>query len=69
MNVCDVDMAEDVKELLAKNPDVHLADALKKKILDANDDDLLITTTSFDHGIEIVAVEIVTPEMIMKELK
>ena len=68
-NVVDVDLAEDIKELLAKNPDVHLADALKKKILDAKDDDLLMTTTNFEHGIEITAVELVTPELIAKGLK
>ena len=68
-NVVDVDLAEDIKELLAKNPDVHLADALKKKILEAEDDDLLMTTTNFEHGIEITAVELVTPELIAKGLK
>lgn len=68
-DVIDVDLAEDVKELLAKNPDVHLADAWKKIILDAKDDDLLMTTSNFEHGIEITKVIVLTPEIIARSLQ
>jgi hypothetical protein len=67
--ITDVDLAEDVKELLAKNPDVHLADALKKIILEAKDDDLLMTTSNYEHGIEITKVVVLTPAIIALNLK
>lgn len=70
----EVEMAEDVKEFLVKSHDVHLADALKKKIMAFDDDDLVLVTKEIGNingvsGTHISDVKLVTPELIMDGLK
>ena len=70
----EVEMAEDVKEFLAKSHDVHLANALKKKIMAFNDDVLVLVTKEIGNidgvsGTHISDVELITTELIMKGLK
>ena len=70
----EVEMAEDVKEFITKSHDVHLADALKEKIMAFDDDDLVMVTKEIGNingvsGTHISDVKLITPELIMKGVK
>lgn len=70
----DIEMAEDLKELLAKNPDVKVCSKLKKKINSLSDDVLVkvakkhVFSGNANAGITITSAVVVTPELIEKEM-
>lgn len=71
----DVGMAEDTKELIAKNPDVRVSSKMKKKINSLSDDTLVMVKKKHvfsgnkNAGINITSVVVVTPKLIAKMFK
>ena len=66
--IVEFELAEDVKELISKNPDVIYSDSTKKTILDAKSYDILKTVKTIDSPINLKSVQIVDDEFVKKEL-
>jgi hypothetical protein len=65
----EYELAEDVKEFIAKNQDVTFQDQSLKERIDASDDtSLLKVTKTIGSPIKIVEVEEATVELIEREL-
>ena len=65
--VISIELAEDMKHLLKHNTDVVITDTLQQQIIDSDNDDLLKITKEFG-SFKITAVELVTEELLDKEL-
>ena len=67
--IVEFELAEDVKELILKNPDVTYSDdAIKEIILEAKSYDILKTVKTIDSPINLKSVQIVDDEFVNKEL-
>ena len=69
VQIVDIDMTEDVQELIKVNTDITCSDELKKKILDAPKGELLKVSKEIGSFTKILAVELVTDELLAKELQ
>ena len=67
--IVEFELAEDVKELILKNPDVTYSDdTIKEIILEAKSYDILKTVKTIDSPINLKSVQIVDDEFVNKEL-
>ncbi|VVB66060.1 Uncharacterised protein [Candidatus Gugararchaeum adminiculabundum] len=69
VKIVDIDLTEDVQEFIKVNADVTCSEELKKKILEAPKGELLKVSKEIGSFTKILSVEIVTDELLIKELQ
>ncbi|MFA5108690.1 MAG: hypothetical protein WC492_04120 [Candidatus Micrarchaeia archaeon] len=69
VKIIDIDLTEDVQEFIKVNADVTCSDLLKKVISDAPKGELLKVSKEIGSFTKIISVEIVTEELLAKELQ
>ncbi len=65
--IIDVDLAEDIKNLVKLNSEVEVIAAVKQKIEEFNNDDLVKVTKEIG-SLKIIDVELLDEELLAKEL-
>ena len=67
--IVEFELAEDVRELILKNPDVTYSDpSIKETILKAKSYDIFKTVKTIDSSINIESVQIVDDNFVFVEL-
>lgn len=66
--VVDSMLAGDLKDLLNTNRDIKCSDSFKQMIFEIKDNDTLLKVTKKFGSIEIVDVQIITDELLIKDL-
>lgn len=67
-HIIDIDSAKEVKQLIEINDDIEIAPELEKQVNAFDDDDLLKVTKTIGSFTKILAVELVTEELLQKDL-
>lgn len=65
--IISVELAGDVKELVAKNPDVKIDEPLNDKLI-GFDNDVLVKVTKEFGSLKISGIDEITEELLEKEL-
>ena len=65
----EFELAEDTKELIAKNPDVRISEELRKKLMSIDNNEMVKVQKNFDKGIIILNIDHVTEDYITKDIK